>query len=145
VETLLTQRIAELTMHGWDIRSRLEADYHLSDGSVAALLDTVDRAARRAFRPDPLLSGRPLRYRFRINHPEERAVDLVLSDTIAEIVEDTGADAQPDVTFECDGEACVLILYGRLTPDDAVADRRLMIADGDVYLASSFGDRFVGG
>ena len=145
VETLLTQRIAELTMHGWDIRSRLEADYHLSDGSVAALLDTVDRAARRAFRPDPLLSGRPLRYRFRINHPEERAVDLVLSDTIAEIVEDTGADAQPDVTFECDGEACVLILYGRLTPDDAVAARRLMVADGDVYLASSFGDRFVGG
>jgi hypothetical protein len=148
VETLLTQRIAELTMHGWDIRSRLEADYHLSDGSVAALLDTVDRAARRAFRPDPLLSGRPLRYRFRINHPEERAVDLVLSDAIAEIVEGAEGSApeeQPDVTFECDGEACVLILYGRLTPDDAVAARRLMVADGDVYLASSFGDRFVGG
>ena len=69
----------------------------------------------------------------------------MLSDTIAEIVEDTGADAQPDVTFECDGEACVLILYGRLTPDDAVAARWLMVADGDVDLASSFGDRFVGG
>ena len=148
METLLTQRIAELTMHGWDIRSRLEADYHLSDGSVTALLDTVDRAARRAFRPDPLLAGRPLRYRFRITHPDARVIDLILSDATAEIVEGappTATSEPPHVTFECDGETCVLILYGRLTPHDAVAARRLSVADGDPYLASTFGDRFVGG
>ncbi len=144
MDTLLTQRIAELTMHGWDIRSRLEDDFHLSDGSVAALLDTVDRAARRAFRPDPLLSGRPLRYRFTIDDPEPRVVDLVLSDQAAEIIH--GAASQPpDVTFACDGEICVLILYGRLTPDHAVASRRLSVAAGDSYVASTFGDRFVGG
>lgn len=144
MDTLLTQRIAELTMHGWDIRSRLEDDFHFSDGSVAALLDTVDRAARRAFRPDPLLSGRPLRYRFLIEGPDPRVVDLVLSDQAAEIIH--GATNQPsDVTFACDGETCVLILYGRLTPHDAVAARRLSVADGDSYVASTFGDRFVGG
>ena len=148
MDTLLTQRIAELTMHGWDICSRLEDDYHLSDGSVAALLDTVDRAARRAFRPDPLLAGRPLRYRFSIDHPERRVIDLVLSHGDAEIVEtpDDVAPADPaDVTFECDGETCVLILYGRLTPHDAVAARRLAVAEGDAFVASTFGDRFVGG
>lgn len=144
MDTLLTQRIAELTMHGWDIRSRVENDFHLSDGSVTALLDTVDRAARRAFRPDPLLSGRPLRYRFLIEGPDPRVVDLVLSDQAAEIIH--GATDQPsDVTFACDGETCVLILYGRLTPDAAVAARRLSVADGDSYVASTFGDRFVGG
>ena len=87
LRTLLTQRIAELTMHGWDIRSRLESDYHLSDGSVTALLDTVDRAARRAFRPDPSLEERPLRYRFQIDRPQERVIDLVLSDAVAQIIE----------------------------------------------------------
>ena len=148
METLLTQRIAELTMHGWDIRSRLEDDFHLSDGSVTALLDTVDRAARRAFRPDPLLAGRPLRYRFSIDRPERRVIDLVLSHGDAEIIEAAdGANpaGQADVTFECDGEACVLILYGRLTPHDAVAARRLAVAEGDAFVASTFGDRFVGG
>ena len=148
METLLTQRIAELTMHGWDIRSRLEADFRLSDGSVTALLDTVDRAARRAFRPDPLLAGRPLRYRFRIAHPDARIIDLILSDASAEVVEDTAGGAPselPHVTFECDGETCVLILYGRMTPHAAVAARRLAVPDGDPYLASTFGDRFVGG
>ena len=148
VDTLLTQRIAELTMHGWDIRSRLEDDYHLSGGSVTALLDTVDRAVRRAFRPDPLLAARPLRYRFSIDRPEPRVVDLVLSDVDAAIIETAdGADpAHPaDVTFECDGETCVLILYGRLTPHNAVAARRLSVADGESYLVATFGDRFVGG
>ena len=148
MDTLLTQRIAELTMHGWDIRSRLEDDFHLSDGSVTALLDTVDRAARRAFRPDPLLEGRPLRYRFSIDRPDPRVIDLVLSDGAAEIIQDEEGNPpaeQPHVTFACDGEACVLILYGRLTPHDAVAARRLSVADGESYLAATFGDRFVGG
>ncbi len=147
MDTLLTQRIAELTMHGWDIRSRLEDDFHLSDGAVAALLDTVDRAARRAFRPDPLLNDRPLRYRFRITGASARVMDLVLSDEPADIVEHGQGEspAASDVTFECDGETCVLVMYGRLTPDDAVRTRRLSVANGDVYLAASFGDRFVGG
>ena len=148
VRTLLTQRIAELTMHGWDIRSRLEDDYHLSDGSVAALLDTVDRAARRAFRPDPALGGRYAQlYRFRITTPAERVFDLVLSDAVAQVIQDPAEDGTPapHVTWECDGEACVLILYGRLTPDDAVYARRLAVADGDTYLASSFQEKFVGG
>ena len=147
VRTLLTQRIAELTMHGWDIRSRLESDYHLSSGSVTALLDTVDRAARRAFRPDPLLAQRPLRYRFRITLPEPRTLDLVLSDDVAQIIDDrSGRPAEAaDVTFVCDGETCVLVMYGRLTPYAAVEARRLSVIDGEPYLAATFGDRFVGG
>ena len=135
-------------MHGWDIRSRLEDDYHLSDGSVAALLDTVDRAARRAFRPDPLLAARPLRYRFHVTRPEERLLDLVLSDATAEVIQGAAANApmqQPEVTFECNGETCVLILYGRLALANAVADGRLSVAGGDADLAATFGDRFARG
>ena len=148
VDTLLTQRIAELAMHGWDIRSRLEGDYHLSDGAVAALLDTVDRAARRAFRPDPSLAAHPIRYRFLLDRPESRVLDLVLSDREAEMMHGTATEppaGRPDVVFRCDGEACVLIMYGRLTPADAIASERLMVVEGNAELAATFGDRFVGG
>ena len=147
VRTLLTQRIAELTMHGWDIRSRLEPDYHLSDGAVIALLDTVDRAARRAFRPDPSLTGQPLRFRFVINHPEPRTMDLVLSDDVARIEETAQSAAlhPADVTYDCDGETCVLVMYGRLTPEAATEAGLLRVADGNSALAASFGQRFVGG
>ena len=108
----------------------------------------MDRAARRAFRPDPLLEGRPLRYRFQVERPKERVIDLVLSDAAAQIIEgpaDNPPGERPRGTFECDGETCVLILYGRLTPANAIAARRLTVAGGDAYLAASFGDRFVGG
>lgn len=147
MDTLLTQRIAELTMHAWDIRSRLESDYRLSDGSVAALLDTVDRAARRAFRPDPMLRNRPLRYRFHITWPDERVIDLVLSDDMAAIAEQSlDVLSEPaHVTFSCDGETCVLVMYGRLTPSAALSAGRLNLIDGEVSLAAAFDDRFVGG
>lgn len=147
VRVLLTQRIAELTMHGWDIRSRLEEDHHLSDGSVVALLDTVDRAARRAFRPDPALATNPIRYRFLIDQPDRRALDLILSDRDAEIVDGSAEPLteEPTVTYRCDSEACVLIMYGRLTPADAMASGRLDVVSGDERVAATFGDRFVGG
>ena len=148
VRTLLTQRIAELTMHGWDIRSRLENGYHLSDGSVAALLDTVDRAARRAFRPDLSLALRPLRYRFHITGPSEQITDLILSDGDALMVHSAVGNPpvdQPDVLLQCDGETCVLILYGRITPERALAEERLKVVAGDTRLAETLGDRFVGG
>ena len=150
VDTLLTQRIAELTMHGWDIRSRLEGDYHLSDGAVAALLDTVDRAARRAFRPDQSLAAHPIRYRFQINGHEQRALDLVLSDREAEMMHGTATEPPAGQArchvFRCDGETCVLIMYGRVTPADCHRIRspgggRRQCRTGP----AAFGDRFVGG
>ncbi len=148
IRTLLTQRISELTMHGWDIRSRLEGDYHLSDGSIAALLDTVDRAARRAFRPDAALST-PLRYRFDIAPPVSALIDVVLSSDVARVepapAAAAGNDSLPSATFNCDGETCVLVMYGRLNPEDAVAAGRLTVVEGDEGMAAEFGRRFVGG
>ena len=51
VRTMLDMRISELTMHAWDVRSRLDSDYHLSDGSVLVL----DRRPKTipADRPEP--------------------------------------------------------------------------------------------
>ena len=83
-------------------------------GSVGELIDTVPRAARRAFRPDPSLSA-PIRFRFLVTTPTSTAFDISLAREGAQIGPVSTAAA--DVTFRCDGETYVLVMYGRLTPD----------------------------
>ena len=141
VRTLLDMRIAELTMHVWDIRSVLDDDYHLSVDSVRVLVDTVDRAARRAFRPDPSLA-RALIHRFVVDDPVDASRDIVLAADGAQV--GPAGVQEPDVTFQCNGETYVLVMYGRLKVVEALADGRLTF-DGDPALAVGFGRRFVGG
>ena len=141
VRILLEMRIAELTMHAWDIRSTMDAGYHLSDDSIGVLMQTVGRAVRRAFRPDEEIKE-PIRYRFNVIEPYEAACDIVMASQGTHI-EPSGA--QPaNVTFRCDGETYVLVMYGRLNPDDAMSQGRLTF-QGDAELAGSFGRRFKGG
>lgn len=141
VQTLLSQRIAELTMHTWDIRSVLDDQFHLSDDAVAVLIDGVDRAVRRAFRPDPSLET-PITHRFVMDGTTAIKKDIVVSAEGGQII--PAGNEEPDVTFECDGETYVLIMYGRLKIADALADGRLYF-DGNPALAVGFGRRFVGG
>ena len=141
VRTLLDMRIAELTMHAWDIRSTFDAGYRLSDDSVRVLMQTVDRAVRRAFRPDVDIQSE-IRYRFEVMEPFETAYDVVMA-AQGTHVEPSGKQ-RADVTFRCDGETYVLVMYGRLSPEDATAQGRLTF-QGDSELSGSFGRRFKGG
>ena len=50
----------------------------------------------------------------------------------------------PDVTFRCDGQTYVLVMYGRLKTGSALEDGRLTF-EGNAELAAGFGQRFVGG
>jgi hypothetical protein len=83
-----------------------------------------------------------VRYRFVVAFPVARSVDL-------EFTRD-GAQTGPavpetaDVTFRCDGETYVLVLYGRLAPEDAISDGR-MAFQGDAGLTARFGPMFKGG
>jgi uncharacterized protein (TIGR03083 family) len=141
IRTLLDMRIAELAMHSWDVCSQLESDYHLSQESLGALIDTVPRAVRRAFRPDPTLSD-PIRYRFMMTGSTTAEFDIVIAKDGAQIK--PASTEVADVTFRCDGETYVLVMYGRLTPDSAMADGRLTF-EGDPGLGVGFGQRFKGG
>ena len=142
VQTMLDMRISELTMHAWDVCSRFDPDYRLSDGSVRVLMDTVNRAARRAFRPDTTIPA-PQIYRFVIKEPVEAVYELVIANE--EVTLRTGAgDTQADVIFRCDGETYVMVMYGRITPEDAIMSGKLDW-DGDERLALGFGARFLGG
>ena len=101
VRTLLDLRIAELTMHIWDIRSVIDEEYHLSDDSIAVLTETVNRAVRRAFRPDPSLQE-PLRYRFVIAEPIGKTVDIVLAGSGARV--ELASEEAADLIFGAMGK-----------------------------------------
>ena len=146
---MLDMRISELCMHAWDIFSRFDPQYRLAAAAVPVLMDTVPRAVRRAFRPDPALT-RPLCFRFHIDRPRPAVYDLIISrdsaklETVNPATAAADADPAPAVTFQCDGETWVMTMYGRQSPDAAIAAGRLTYA-GDAALAQSFAARFVGG
>ena len=138
---MLDMRISELSMHAWDIFSGLDPEYRLSPAAVAVLTDTIPRAVRRAFRAEPGLTE-PQRFRFELTEPVAAAYDLLFSREGAALERAAGEDAA--VTFRCDGETYVMVMYGRLEPAAALAAKRLSYS-GDAALAESFGGRFVGG
>ena len=142
VHTMLDMRISELTMHAWDVCSCFDPDYRLSDGSVSALMDTVNRAARRAFRPDPTIPA-PQIYRFEIGQPVEAVYELEIANEETFFRQGEGGE-QADAVFRCDGETFVMVMYGRLDPNEALVSGK-MDWDGDERLALGFGARFLGG
>ena len=68
--------------------------------------------------------------------------DIVVAAKGAQV--ETAGLQTPDVTFRCDGETYVLVMYGRVKAEYAMADGYLTF-EGDAELASAFGKRFVGG
>tara|TARA_B100000029_G_scaffold373962_1_gene368264 strand:- start:5514 stop:6218 length:705 start_codon:yes stop_codon:yes gene_type:complete len=141
VSTMLDMRISELTMHAWDIRSRFEPDYHLSHESVTVLMDTVNRAVRRAFRPDPELNI-PRRYRFVVDHDGQQRMDIVLSAAGGSV--EISVDYVPYGTFKCSGETYVMLFYGRIKATEATAKGLLDCAD-HWDMAADLDGRFKGG
>jgi len=134
--------ISELAVHGWDIRSGLNPEAHLSDESLPATVDITTLAIPRwAFSPSSRLPA-PLRYRWELTGPGARNSDF--------IVEGDKADTEPagtgkaDVTFDCDTETFVVVGLGRLRIDTAIATNRLSV-QGDNKLALDFEHWFTGG
>jgi hypothetical protein len=127
--------ISELAVHGWDIRSRLEPEAHFSDESLPVLMDVVvGQLTVFYFKPRADLPA-PLRFRWELTGPGARNSDIVVErDRL--VMSDAGP-APADVTFQCDLETFLLIAWGRLTIDRAVAADRLAV-HGDNEVASEF-------
>ena len=127
--------ISELATHGWDIRSRLEPEAHLSDESLPVLMDVLPgQLTRFRFSPRPKLPA-PIRYRCEVTGAGASNSDIVVEgDKVSMEPAGTG---KADVTFHCDTETFYLIALGRLTTDNAIAADRLTI-QGDNRLALEF-------
>jgi uncharacterized protein (TIGR03083 family) len=134
-------RLFELVLHGWDIRSRLEANVHLPAESLPVLLGLVcGPFTRWLFRPGPRLPA-PVRYRFALTGAGARDTDIIVDGDAARI-EPTGT-ASATVTCRCDTETFVLLMTGRLRLPDARAQGRLM-AEGEVERVDTFTQWFGG-
>lgn len=141
IRTVVFIRLIELALHGWDIRASFDTQASLSADALPALLQTVPRAVRRAFRPDASRS-RTVQYRFAMTESVAATTDILLHADGALVEDDSQADA--DVTFRCDTSSAMLVIFGRLSLGDAIADGRVQV-EGESELAAAFGQSFESG
>ncbi|MDE2844855.1 MAG: SCP2 sterol-binding domain-containing protein, partial [Chloroflexota bacterium] len=78
-----------------------------------------------------------------IGEPVEASFELVIANEEVTLRRSSG-DEEADVEFICDGETYVMVMYGRITPDEAIVSGDLDW-EGDERLALGFGARFLGG
>lgn len=136
VQTFLNLAITELVVHEWDIRSRLEPPAHLSEKSLPAIVDLISVfVVGRLFQPGSKLTT-TVRYRFELTGAVQGSHDIVVENGAARM--EPAGTAAADVTFRCDTETFVLLAYGRIKFDTAVADG-LITVEGDRDLATQFG------
>jgi len=141
----LAMTLQELVLHGWDIRSRVTPKAVLAPESLSALLELIATSRTSgfltwAFRPGSRLST-PVRYRFEVTDAVPSRVDIVVEGDHASIAE--AGDTTASVTFHCDPETYVLVMYGRLSLEAARAMGRLRV-EGDQTLLAAFGQWFKG-
>ena len=137
VDMLITER----TVHGWDIRSRFDPQASLSPECVPIIVERIAQRSRWwSFKEG--LAPLPLRYRFEVTSPTHYSVDVVVTEENQFMEVASSRDAQ--VTFKCDGETFVFLMYGRMNPEAAIADGRMSYAGGQ-ELANAFVQRFTGG
>lgn len=141
VRAVIDVRLTELAMHGWDIRASFDPQAALSEDALPSLLYTIPRAVRRAFRPNAKRT-RAVRYRFHMTAPVYATTDILLNADGASVESDSQTEA--DVTFRCDTSTAILVIFGRLSLADAIADGRIQV-EGEQELATAFGQSFQGG
>jgi hypothetical protein len=132
VRNFLPTVITETAMHRWDIQSQLDTSPHLSPESLAVFMASMPRL--RQFQPGPKLAS-PLRYRFEVSAPIPFQGDIVIAGDM--VYSEPVGTAAPDLTFHCDTETFVLLMYGRLTYEASIANGRL-VADGNRELVAKF-------
>ncbi len=133
--TYVDLRLTELSVHEWDIRSRLEPSAHISAESMPAIMDLVPMfVVGRLFQPGSQLT-KTARYRFELTGPGAGTLDIVVEGgrTRSEPATSTVAD----VTFQCGAETFALIAYGRTSMAGAVRDG-LVAVQGNQDLAAQF-------
>ena len=133
-------RLQELVIHGWDIRTAFDEAAALSERSLPVLVGLAQRWLSNTFHPVPHLTA-PVRYRFDVSGPAPLQQDVLVSQDSFHLV--PVADVNADVTFHCHTGNYILLVYGRLPLDRAVATGRLRI-EGNREQASLFPTLFQG-
>jgi len=138
VRTLLVQIMQELVIHGWDIHSRLATAAPLSPESLPVLMARIPARLRGSgsanFRLDARLPT-PVRYRFMLTGAVPSTHDLIVENGTVRM--EPAGTASPHVTFRCETECFVLLMYRRLTLEPMRAAGQLVV-EGDHGLTTAF-------
>ncbi len=135
VRTFIDLRIAELAVHEWDIRSKLEVSSPVSAPSLKVIMDVMPGfIVGHLFRPGAKLSE-PVRFRIELTGAAPGSHDIMVESGQARM--EPSGPAAPDVTLRCDTETFVLLAYGRTTAVSAISDGRITV-EGDRGLAAQF-------
>ena len=133
IRRYLILRLAEMTIHEWDIRSRLEGSARLPDAVAAALPELLPGfVVGRFFLPGSEIAT-PSRFRFDLT--DGGSHDIVAGGGELRMEESTPDAA--DVTFSCSASTFALLAYGRITVEGAVAAGDITV-EGDLALAMRF-------
>ncbi len=129
--------VTETAMHSWDIRSRLETTTHLTPQSLVVFMESMPRLPQ--VQSEPRLAS-PLRYRFDVSGPVPFHRNIVFEE--GRLQSEPVGDDTPDMTFRCDSETFVLLMWGRLSYVESTVNGRL-VADGQPALVAEF-ERLLG-
>ena len=133
IRRYLILRLAEMSVHEWDIRSRLEGSAKLPDDVAPALIELLPGfVVGRFFLPG---SGIATPSRFRFSLTDGGSYDIVAGGGELQMEDSTGEAA--DVTFRCSSSTFALLAYGRIKMDEAVNAGDITV-EGDRALAAQF-------
>ncbi len=141
VGSYIDLRLAELAVHEWDIRSKLEESAHLSQDCLPAVMDLIPTfVVGRLFRPGHQ-QGTSAIYRFHVTGAVTGAIpgsrDIVVENGESRM--EPGSESAADVTFNCDAETFALLIYGRYKVKQAESEGRITV-EGDRDLASQISE-----
>ena len=130
-------RVAELSIHGWDIRRPFDPNPTISPAGAAVLADVhLPLFVTHAVRPaeEELRDGR---FRFDLSGPK-RTLSLRLEEGAPSLAS-ASPSADADAAFGMTAADFALLLYGRVGYDTLRAEGRLLV-DGDSGLAAALGE-----
>jgi uncharacterized protein (TIGR03083 family) len=133
-------RLMELYVHGWDMRSRLEPPAHLPPESWPVLLDLLPQFLGYMVVPASQ-EAEVRRYRFALTERVADARDLIVEGGTIRL--EAAGQTRAQVTFACDTETFLLLMWGRLALETVTADGQVSIV-GDRRLAADFGRWYKG-
>ena len=133
IRQYLILRLAEMSVHEWDIRSRLEESAKLPGEVAAAVIELLPGfVVGRLFQPGAGIA-RASRFRFALT--DGGSHDIVAGG--GQLRMETSAGDNADVTFKCDSSTFALLTYGRFSVEEAVAAGDITV-EGDRELAMQF-------
>jgi len=123
--TYVDLRLAELAIHEWDIRSKLDISTELSVLCLPAVMDFIPAfVVGTMFRPG-IDQTETIRFRFELTGAVPGSHDIVTER--GNIWLEPASDATPAVTISCNTETFVLLAYGRTSLDDAESEGHLAV------------------